>query len=73
MVQNLIEQEINRIPKDKVNDNNEYIAFVKATNKALRVTTGQQALEVRNIFMGNVSGITFKTFFLASCFKCSRK
>jgi len=44
--QQLIDTEFKKIPKDKYNDNEEVWAFVKATNKALKVTKASEVMDL---------------------------
>jgi len=45
-LQHLIEQEIESIDKKNLTDNSETWAFVKATNKSMRVTNGKEAMHL---------------------------
>jgi hypothetical protein len=45
-VKKLVAAEVEKIPKEKRTENNLTIAFVVATNKALKVSNGEEALEV---------------------------
>lgn len=45
-LQKLMEKEIEQIEESQRTDNNITVAFIKATNKSMKITNGEQAMRV---------------------------